>query len=106
MTAAHFTIKQTPLNTFYKGMLFAGKGSLLLDYSHICQLALDMGFFNALQRSLMIRLLADSWAVPGGCERALDTLCGYLTVYAAPGYEFTAWIIQGRKVWGWFPREG
>lgn len=90
----------------FRGVLFAGRGTLLLDYWHICDLALELGFLNALQRSLMLRLLSHSFDIPGGCERALDTLCTYMTVHAAPGYEFTAWIIQGRKFWGWFPREG
>jgi hypothetical protein len=106
MNAPHFTITQKAGVTYYRGSFCLSNDNAMADFLDISCDAFNLHLIPVTfwdNWKQLIRILnPDSPDYVFG----LDLLCGLLSVYAAPGCEFTAWIIQGRKVWGWFPREG
>lgn len=106
MSGTHFVMTIKPDNVYFKGPFLQSRGNREADFfalrieSYGLRL-LPVRLFNSLGcRSGELHVSESTWR---SLERALWS---QLNTWAAPGYEFTAWIIEGRKVWGWFPREG
>ena len=106
MNTTHFSETHAQGHRFFRGALFAASDSLLSDFFRIADYSLDLGLLSLTTLNPVCRLCVTAPNLDGVTHNALDNLCSLLSDYAAPGYEFTAWIIEGRKVWGWFPREG
>jgi len=81
-------------------------GALLTDILTITRHAILMGIMTADQAYLIRVQSVGRCGFLSDTVLALDTLCSILSEFAAPGYEFTAWIIDGSRFWGWFPRTG
>lgn len=106
MNTTHFIATETQGHRFFRGALFPASDSPLSDFFRMVECSLDLGLLSLTVLNTVCTLCVTAPNLGGGTYNALDRLCSLLSDYAAPGYEFTAWIIQGRKVWGWFPREG
>jgi hypothetical protein len=106
MNAAHFVITTKPGKVSFRGAFLPSLGA---PRSDLIALRFSSRALRLISNHYFLRLgsrLNELSFDDGDAIRSLDELCSFLDTWAAPGYEFTAWIIQGRKVWGWFPREG
>ena len=107
MTAqTHIRILSTPETTYYQGVLMPAGAALLTDILAITRHAILMGIMTT-DQAFRVRVHAvGRYGFLSNMDIAVNTLCSILSECAAPGYEFTAWIIDGSRFWGWFPRTG
>ena len=103
---AHLVIMQEAGQRTYKGALYADQNSLLDAVYSVINAAVDLDLMNHEQARFIWRAL---WRPPRhqpSIHAALARITHILNQHAAPGYEFTAWIIDGSRFWGWFPCTG
>lgn len=106
MNTCRLIITQKGSIAHYRGLLLQSWGDISRDFISLTFACHELGLCGSVPRGLLMLFDDDDCDISAMAAAGLDYLCSLLTRHAAPGYEFTAWIIQGRKVWGWFPREG
>lgn len=106
MKTTHFMAIQRPDARILYGVLYTQTGSALQTVDALLSRAVDLGLLPHTQvRSLWSRL----WRCAPADNAPYDSLTEIATAldaYAAPGYEFAPSFLDGRTVWGWFPRQG
>jgi len=106
MKQAHFLITTTTTRVTYRGLFMIPCGDAQADFW-------SLKYHASQARLIPVKLLhylgnryADYGHEPAELDKLQRLLWAALQAWSPPGFEFTAWFLNGRTVWGWFPRTG
>ena len=87
----------------FSGILLPAEQYPIMTVEALINAMLDLRLTDhATARSLWGRLWRSN-SPHSALDDALGEIETIMTAYARPGYEFTAWFIDGSTFWGWFP---
>jgi hypothetical protein len=106
MNTTHFLEVHKPERRTLYGVLYTQQGSALQTVDALLHRAYDLGLMSHRQEFRIWSLLWRANVPPDAPYDALTTIADALNAFAAPGYEFSPSFLDGRTVWGWFPKQG